>query len=141
MRYLNETDEESAVTLTPLIDVVFLLIIFFLVATTFHKLEDDLAINLPESRGGAQAERTEREIVINVRENGMLVMNGEIVSDEQLNARLAAAAQRDTNTPIVIRGDRKAYHEHIVNIISACVVNRLANVNIAIFPVEETAEN
>ena len=137
MRALNETDEESGVPMTPLIDVVFLLLIFFLVATTFHKVEDDLSVNLPSASGGVQTEDREQQFVINVRTGGLLVLNGQIVTFDQLADQLAAAAKRDRKTAVVIRGDRKAYHEEIVRILNASIQNNLTNVNIAVYPMDE----
>lgn len=137
MKALNEMQEDSSVSLTPLIDVVFLLIVFFLVGTTFYKVEKDLSIRLPSASSGAESILERQRVVINIREGGLTILNGRIVTEEQLAAGLAAAARKDPSVEVVIRGDRKAFHEDVVRVLNECIVVGITNINVAVYPVVE----
>jgi biopolymer transport protein ExbD len=107
MRNLDEEDE-YAPTLTPLIDIVFLLIIFFLVAATFVQDERDLEVDLPRTSTGEARQAMARPVVINVRDDGQIIWGGEALDVEALQGRLAAWIQQDpkhARIPVVIRSD------------------------------------
>jgi len=137
MKALNEAEEDPNVTMTPMIDVVFNLLIFFLVGTTLFSSEKDISVNLPSATQGEVRLPERKYMVINVREGGLLVLDGQVVTDAQLTEALEAAAKRDPKAPIIIRGDRKVYHEDIVRILNTCIVLDLPNVSIAVYATEE----
>jgi len=112
-------DEEPILNLTPMIDVVFQLLVFFMVATTFLDPEKEIGIELPEAASAAVAENVD-ELIINVFADGRIVVSGEDVPAESLLATLKSAAQRDPETPVTIRGDRLVHHESIVQVMDAC---------------------
>ncbi len=122
--------EEPAFNLTPMIDVVFQLLIFFMLATTFLDPEKEIEIALPEALSGAETEAVDDKIVINVLRDGRLVLSGQELNREGLEATLKRAAQRDRETPIEIRGDRLAHHEAIVGVMDACGLAGLVNLSV-----------
>ena len=123
-------DEEPALPLTSLIDVVFLLLIFFMVTTTFLEREQRLALELPLAESGAEAQRAPEELTIDVMPDGGFALAGRAVSSGALGEALRAAAQRDPATPVLIRGDRAARHEHVVAVLDACGVAGLSNLSV-----------
>jgi len=137
MKALNEAEEEVSVTMTPMIDVVFNLLVFFLVGTTLFTGEKDISVHLPLATRGEERLPERKYIVINVREGGTLVVDDQVVTYKQLTDILSAAARRDRATPIIIRGDRRAYHEDIVRILNTCIVLELPKVSIAVYATEE----
>ena len=133
----NEQEEEFNLPLTPLIDVVFLLIIFFLVATTFYKVEKDINIKLPKATEGADRAENLTNLVVNVREGGLLVVNGRITTLPALQTMLFDFAKKGPNRSVIIRGDKKAFHKDVVRVMNACVKAKITNVAIATFKTEE----
>jgi biopolymer transport protein ExbD len=108
------------VNLTPLIDVVFLLLIFFMVSTTFTK-ETHLTIDLPEAQGEISADVPEQiEILIN--ESGQYTLNGRPLVNSTLTTLKAAIRQSsegDTSLPMVITADAQTPHESVVRAMDA----------------------
>ncbi|MHC5210436.1 MAG: ExbD/TolR family protein [Planctomycetota bacterium] len=120
MKLKGRYDEEPALNLTPLIDVVFQLLIFFMVATTFLNPEKEIGIELPEAVSGEQSEEEPDEILINVFADGSVIVSGESVARDALLDTLRARARANPQTPVTIRGDRLVHHEHIVAVMDAC---------------------
>jgi len=112
--------EEVSVNLTPLIDVVFLLLIFFMVSTTFTK-ESRLSLELPEATGEPAAQETmPLEIVVDAQ--GQYMVNEFTVVDPSrkgLMAALEQVAQGDTSQPVVITADAKASHQAVITAMDA----------------------
>jgi len=119
--------EEMALNLTSLIDVVFLLLIFFMVATTFLDPEREIPIELPQASNAAEREEAPEEIVIGVARDGGLSVSGAVVDRAGLEAALRRAAARDPATPVTIRGDRLVHHEDVVGVMDACGAAGLSN--------------
>ena len=116
----NRRDEEPEVNLTPLIDVVFLLLIFFMVSTTFDK-EAELNIELPEASGKVTESR-QFKVEISIDAQGHYFINNRRVRDEKL-ATLKRALQ-DTvasheQPKLIISADRKTPHEAVIRAMDA----------------------
>ena len=121
---------DMAFNLAPMIDVVFLLLIFFMVATTFIERERELDVELPVAESGEELGAAPHEIVIHLRRDGAIVLGGEEVDRERLVEALRAAARRDPSTPVTIRGDKRVFHEVVVGVMDACRVAGLSNLGV-----------
>jgi biopolymer transport protein ExbD len=119
--------EEMGLNLTSLIDVVFLLLIFFMVATTFLDPEREIGIELPAAENATVSEEVPDEIIINVARDGALSLGGAPVDRAGLDAALKRAAASDPTTPVTIRGDRMVHHEDVVGVMDACGAAGLSN--------------
>ncbi len=119
--------DEVAPNLTPMIDVVFLLLIFFMVTTTFLDPEREIEIELPATESAGEAQESPEEIILNVLRNGDIVFAGETLGSEELVNLLKGYAQNDPGTPVTIRGHREARHESIVSVMDACGLAGLQN--------------
>ena len=119
--------EEAIANLTPMIDVVFLLLIFFMVTTTFLNPEREIEVDLPTAESAGAVESPPEEIVITVRSDGSVFVRGESCEHDDLVALLRSAAQHDPETPVTIRGDRQAHHEAVVGVMDACGTAGLFN--------------
>ncbi len=115
----NRTEELPSVNLTPMIDVVFLLIIFFMVGTQFTESERDIAITLP----GAGAINTmlappdRREITVSA--DGTLHLDGQGVTAEQLMNQLQQMRSSYPDLRVVVRADANAKYQHVVTAFGA----------------------
>jgi len=124
-------DEDPGLNLTPMIDVVFLLLIFFMLATTFMDPEKDINLDLPStSEGGTTSEEIE-ELIINVMIDGSFVVNGEAMDENGLLARMSQAAAQDPETQVTIRGDRQTPYENIVRVMDYSQRSGLSNLAVA----------
>jgi len=107
--------EEPDVNLTPMIDVVFLLLLFFMVSTSFIR-ESSLKVDLPEATGQALVEQ-EQAIDIVINSDGQFVVNTitlDSPSNEQLAAVLKKAVGENTDPHIIISADANAEYQNIV---------------------------
>ena len=112
-------DADLGVELTPLIDVVFLLLIFFMVSSTF-KDEAQLALDLPESAAASTVLPQALEVVISA--DGQYHVNGEALENtdiESLKQTLKTAAAGRTDPTVVVAADRHASHGDVVNLLEA----------------------
>jgi len=133
----DETEgDEFALHLTSMTDIVFLMLVFFMLATTFVDPEKALGIELPGAASASDAPA--EELVINVLEDGTYVIGGVSLDAEGLRARLEEAARRGPDTPVTIRGHRLARHEAIVTAMDACQGLGLTNLSVGTTPRERS---
>ncbi|MCI0504669.1 MAG: biopolymer transporter ExbD [Gammaproteobacteria bacterium] len=112
--------EELDVNITPLIDVVFLLLIFFMVSTTFER-ESDIDVTLPQASIDAPKELNDI-IEITISSDGMFYVNGKRVVNKQvstLKQALLKVANGREDPPIIISADAKATHQSVVTVMDA----------------------
>lgn len=125
----DEPLDAQALNLTSLTDLVFLLLVFFLCATTFLDPERALGLELP-SASHASERRESDEVIVNVGRDGAVTIGGRVVRDEQLVDELRRACGGRVQTPVTIRGDRQAAHADIVRVMDACGAVGLFNLGI-----------
>jgi len=131
LKFRRQRREEVGINLTPLIDVVFLLLIFFMVSTTFTR-ETQLSIDLPEAEGQVK-ESTQQQIEILIDEAGRYRVNGQGLVDARLRTLQAAiykVSAGDTTMPMIITADGQAAHEDVVRAMDA--VGRMGFVHLSI---------
>lgn len=120
----TDTIEEPNLNLTPMIDIVFLLIIFFMVGTKFSELEEQerkIPLQVPQiADEGAPLSAAPEPKVINVYRNGRITLDDEDVTLEELTQKLAAACRQYEQLGVLVRGDRWVYYQHVVDVVSAC---------------------
>ncbi len=111
---------DLVLNLTPMIDVVFLLLIFFMLATTFMDPEREIDLDLPEASSSLAQDTQLDEIIINVMRDGVLKLGDHEVDRDGLLAELRRAARQNPEITVTIRGDRLVTHEVIVSVMDAC---------------------
>lgn len=124
----GEDGEEFALHLTSMTDIVFLMLVFFMLATTFVDPERALGVELPAASSSDEAPR--EELVINVLEDGSYVVAGEVLERTALVEHLRQTAASAPETPVTIRGHRLARHEAIVTVMDACGLAGLRNLSV-----------
>ncbi|WP_198263847.1 ExbD/TolR family protein [sulfur-oxidizing endosymbiont of Gigantopelta aegis] len=120
MNFRHRKAEELDVNITPLIDVVFLLLIFFMVSTTFDR-QSELNIELPEASGEiSESDRVEIEIFIGP--TGKFTINGHETLNSQIDTLLRAlreAAGNDNDPRIIIAADKNTTHQAVMTAMDA----------------------
>ncbi len=132
MKFQRSIKEEVNVNLTPLIDVVFLLLIFFMVTTTFSR-NTNILINLPEATGET-AEQQPIEIEILVAQNGTYSINGRQLVNAQIETLMRTVAEvsgGDTTIPLIITADANSTHQSVVTAMDAVAQLGFTSLNIA----------
>ncbi len=133
MKALNIDDEGHGLRIAPLIDIVFLLLIFFLVATTFYEEEKDITIKLAEATEGKDRTSATKILVVNVKKSGVMVVNQRVTTLSQLEDLLKAARKQAKNVSVVVRCDRHAHHKHFVRVLNVCEKMGVTGVSVATF--------
>ena len=116
----THVDEPPTLNLTSMIDVVFLLIIFFMVGTKFTELERQVGLEVPEvSEVKALTPAPERR-VINVFNDGHIELDREAVTLEELVRRLAQAQSEYAELGVLVRGDAEGAFQNVASVLAAC---------------------
>lgn len=124
---------EEAIQLTALIDVVFLILIFFLSTTVYGSLESEVDVTLPTASSAVSMERTRGEIFINVKKDGKIVLNNRDVSLGELQEILNRVAENFPGGAVIIRGDRDALLGNAVAVLNCCRNADIQNVSFAAY--------
>ncbi|MBW7906414.1 MAG: biopolymer transporter ExbD [Phycisphaerae bacterium] len=110
----------AAMEMTPLIDMVFLLLIFFLAATTFHQEEREMKIALPIAKSAGPISSVLRELVINVDAEGRVILGGRGVSHDDLRQIVRQAVDVNPAQKVVVRADRHVAYGAVVTVLDIC---------------------
>ena len=129
-----KTMEEATpeLNLTSMIDVLFLLIVFFMAGTEFTHLEREIGLKVPEvSNSGTLTAAPERK-VINVTAEGQITLNRKPITLEQLEATLAAARSEYQDLGVVVRGDANASFQRVADVLNACKQAGITDLGISV---------
>jgi biopolymer transport protein ExbD len=113
-------EEQSGVQLAPLIDIVFLTLVFFMTTSVFATLEREIDITLPTAQSAEATERTQFEIFINLKQDGSIVLNDRTLTAPELQDVLNRVAEYAPGGAVIIRGDRQAHLGNAIAILDAC---------------------
>jgi biopolymer transport protein ExbD len=108
------------INISSLIDVMFILIIFFMATTTFRQEERDITVNLPEDTEGKTLSSATRVLVINVRRDGSYLLGDRKAEAGELQDMIAGAILADPEQKVLVRGDQHALHGHVAAAVAAC---------------------
>lgn len=109
-----------ALDMTPMIDAVFNLLIFFLVASSFQQIEREMQIALPEARAAGPLSAALREIVINVDADGRIIVNSRTMTPDELDALVREAVAANPEQKVAVRADRSAAYEKVARALDVC---------------------
>ena len=126
--------EEPSINLTSMLDVVMLLIIFFMVGTKFAEEERQTGIQLPSVSENFALSGQPDEIVVNVDANGNVKVQGEDLTLDSLRILLDAARFAFPNQAVVIRGDGRCEYQQVMDVFSTCKEVGIKNVSVAHAP-------
>jgi biopolymer transport protein ExbD len=131
MKFTSRQPEPAGMQLAPMIDIVFLLLIFFIVTWQFTRSETELSVSVPTAEEGADPQRQRGEIVINILGDNTIRVEGLTVGLEQLQQKLSLIAQQHENQPVRIRGDGAVAYQRIVEVIDTCQKSGIWNISFA----------
>ena len=108
-----QQQQEADVDMTPMLDIVFILLIFFIVTTSFIK-EEGLLINRPKAKNNPSQVNTPT-VVVQIAETGQLKFNGKLVDAERLSARIESFLSENQTNSAVIIAHKVETHARVVN--------------------------
>ena len=110
----------ASLALTSMLDVIFLLLCFFVTASVYSQWESEISIQLPSASNADEPFRLPGEIIANVAKDGSVRVNGVDLTLDELAARLSRIAAFYKNQAVIIRADRDVRYESLVKVIDAC---------------------
>jgi len=125
--------EDIAMDMTPMIDMVFLLLIFFMFTATFNQITLDKAVELPEAMSALPDDRPPGSVMLNIhKDDDGIFVDGAKYSQENLVNLLKSRAAANPEQLVIIRGDGRAYHRNLLDALKACAAAGLVDVRIAV---------
>ena len=123
--------EEPSLNLTPMIDIVLLLVIFFMVGTQFTEAERQYEIDLPAVSVAQPLTALPDEIVINVTRDGTVLVKKNTLTMDDLRQLLRTARARYADQAVIIRGDGAVVYQRIMDVLNLCQQERITHVQLA----------
>ena len=133
----TESLEEPSLNLTPMIDIVFLLIIFFMVGTKFSEIEQQFDIETPRAVELAAMSSAPDPIVVNVTRAGKISIDNAEFTLEELKGRLQEAKEDFSKQTVLIRGDGESIYQSVIDVMSVCHQAQVHKFSLAFQPVQE----
>lgn len=132
-RRRSSNGEGEVINISSMLDVMFILIIFFLVTTTFKEEEIDHMVNLPvDARNQSLTQSTGNLAKINIRKNGAYVVQGRQVTEEEMSTWMTEQVGNKPDIKVLIRSDKEAKHLYLANVMSICRHVGVPKANIAV---------
>ncbi|NQT82801.1 biopolymer transporter ExbD [bacterium] len=130
--------QRQGFALTSMIDLLFILLIFFMTASMYAQFESELNVQVPVSSESVDTEREATEIIVNVTDDGKFVVNQIERSIPELDDILRTIADVYEGSHIILRGDKETAWRNMVKVLDACKRADIWNVSFSVIP-EETA--
>ncbi len=124
-----QEEEEAAISMTPLIDMVLLLLIFYIVTTSF--VDREIVLELPESQA-SQVPEEKKKFTVELGTGGKMALNGELITVEGFDRVIGAEALADNVRAVEIRADRRVIHGRVVEVLGIVKKHGIDNVGIAV---------
>jgi biopolymer transport protein ExbD len=116
----QEADSGGVMDMTPMIDTVFNLLIFFLVAGSLQQAEREMKIALPLASSAGPISAALREIVVNVDAEGRIIVTGRQISADDLRTMVKEAVVINAQQKVIVRGDRGTAYANVVRVLDIC---------------------
>lgn len=117
--------------MTPMIDVTFLLLTFFLMTSVYSVWEKEIDISLPTAKTATTPQRLPGEIIINIVKDGGVVVNGRTLDDPALQSLLKRLVTLFPGQPVLIRADKTTQYESVIHILDLCRKADIWNISFA----------
>jgi len=127
----TDTIEEPHLNLTPMIDIVFLLIIFFMVGTQFTEQERHYDIQLPTVSDAQPLTSVPDELIVNVLSDGTITLGDQVRTLDELESALRSAQQNYPDQSVIVRGDASGPYQHIMDVLAACHRAKISRISLA----------
>ena len=127
----NSRSRAAAVQMSSLMDVIFLLLCFFVTTSVFSQWETEISITLPTAKSATVPGRMSGEIILNLAKDGTVSVNGQTLTLADVTERLTRIAKLYPGQPVVIRADKETAYDSLVGVIDACRAADVWNFSLA----------
>ncbi|HMP90127.1 MAG TPA: biopolymer transporter ExbD [Kiritimatiellia bacterium] len=127
----RQKPESPGFQMTPMIDVVFLLLCFFVTSQLYAQWETEIDITLPTARTGQLPQRLPGEIILNLHADGRVVVNGRELPGDELGSMLKRLAGLFPGQPVLLRADRSTEYDHVIRVLDYCRQADIWNISFA----------
>ncbi|MBA7571192.1 biopolymer transporter ExbD [Candidatus Atribacteria bacterium 1244-E10-H5-B2] len=135
MKFPHLNKKSARFDLTPLIDVVFLLLIFFMLTTTFVNLENRIKVDLPT--GDFAAAKPSENIIVTITENNTIYLNGKLIDPLKLTESVAEKIKEEPEGTVVLEADKNVLHGKVIRVMDLLKKGGAERIAIATQPAEE----
>ncbi len=126
--------------MTAMMDVVFLLLCFFVTSSVFSQWEYEVDLTLPSAKSGNSSTRLPGEIILNVAQDGRVTVNGRVLQGEALDRLLSQVAGYLPDQPVTVRADAATPYADFMKVVDACRMAGIANISLATIQSEASSE-
>ena len=127
----NSRSKAASVQMASLMDVIFLLLCFFVTTSVFSQWETEISISLPTAKSSTVPGRMPGEIILNLDKDGAVSVNGQPLTLAEVTERLTRIAKLYPGQPVVIRADKATAYDSLVGVIDACRTADVWNFSLA----------
>ena len=132
MRFAPDTGSKApALALTSMLDVIFLLLCFFVTVSVFSQWESEISITLPSAKTAEEPGRLPGEIIVNIDKEGSIKVNGASLSLAELEDRLSRISKFYPGQQVIIRADKETKYDNLVKVVDACRAGNVWNFSLA----------
>ncbi len=117
MKFRENRQQSAELELAPMIDVVFLLLIFFIVTWKSARFERDISVSTPAAENAENTDRQVGEIIVNVRADGTIVLNGAEITSQTLSEKLQSISESFPDQAVILRGDQETPYQAIITVL------------------------
>ena len=135
MKFPHLNKKSASFNLTPLIDVVFLLLIFFMLTTTFVNLENRIKVDLPT--GDFAAAEPSENIIVTITENNTIYLNGKLIDPLKLTESVAAEIEDEPEKIVILEADKNVLHGKVIRVMDLLKKGGAERIAIATQPAEK----
>lgn len=132
-------DDMPMINLTPMIDIIFQLIIFFMVGAQFTEMDKQVDVKVPSSNQTAALPTASTRHVVHVHRDGHLTFNNQTVSVDGLTAQLKTLRTTTVDLTVIVRGDADGPLQNVAVALAACRAAGVSDVGIAVRPADQGA--
>ena len=130
MRRKHHADDEAEINITPMLDIVFIMLIFFIVTTSFIK-EKGLEVSRPSTSPPKQVEQKKGPIVVKIDASGNIMLKGRLLERKAVQANLEREKAEKPDSPLIIAAHPDAETDALVTILDAADAVGVASVSVA----------
>jgi biopolymer transport protein ExbD len=127
----HATPQHPGIQLAPLVDVLLLLLIFFLLTWNAARNENELDVKIPKATAAKEKSAPIGDVIVNVKSDGSVVVNRRTLNEADLTNLLKGLVQLNPDQAVVIRGDEAGANKYIVNVLNICSQAGVTNVAFA----------
>lgn len=128
----TQLDEQPSLNLTSMIDVLFLLIIFFMVGTKFTEMERKIGLKVPQVSNVDALTSAPEKKVVNVYRDGQITLDQETLTLDELSRKLSAARSQYEDLGVLVRGDGSGEFQYVADVLNACRKAGITELGVAV---------